>query len=213
MDLDGKTIVITGGASGIGRALARRFSQEGAAHVAVADLDAAGAEAVAAEIGGSGHGIDVTDAAAIEALVETVETNHGGIDLFCSNAGIAVPGGLDGLDSDWERVMAVNVTSHLYAARAVVPRMIERGGGYLLNTASAAGLLAQIGSLTYSVSKHAAVSLAEWISITHGGQGIKVSVLCPQAVNTPMIAGTDSGGVEALHRKCRKGAIPLCGIR
>jgi NAD(P)-dependent dehydrogenase (short-subunit alcohol dehydrogenase family) len=193
MKVRGKVVVVTGGASGIGRALARRFAADGAKHVAVADLDGAGAAAVAKEIGGSSQRIDVSKEAEIVALIEATERDHGPIDLFCSNAGIGIGRGLDAPDSAWQKIWEVNVMSHVYAARNLVPRMAARGGGYLFSTASAAGLLSQIGSVTYAVTKHAAVALAEWISITHGHEGIKVSVLCPQAVRTQMTAGNPDG--------------------
>ncbi|MGH0029793.1 MAG: SDR family oxidoreductase [Myxococcota bacterium] len=184
MEIGDKVVVVTGGASGIGEALAVRFRSEGAKHVVVADRDEAGAKAVAARIGGSGVGLDVSDEAAVRSLVETTEREQGPIDLFVSNAGYVTVGGLETPNEDLQRMWEVHVLAHVYAARAVVPRMIEQGGGYLLNTASAAGLLSQIGSMAYAVTKHAAVALAEWISMTYGRKGIKVSVLCPQAVET-----------------------------
>lgn len=184
MELTNRIAVVTGGASGIGRGLVQRFHAEGARHVVVADRDEAGAKAAAAEVGGTGIGLDVTDEAALRDLVESTERDQGPIDLFVSNAGYVTLGGLEAPVADLERMFAVHVLAHLYAARAVVPKMAARGGGYLLNTASAAGLLSQFGSLHYAVTKHAAVALAEWIAITHGHQGIKVSVLCPQAVAT-----------------------------
>lgn len=193
MRVNDKIVVVTGGASGIGRAMARRFKAEGATKVIVADLDADGAAAVAQEIDGEAHGVDVSDEAQIIALIDDTENRFGPIDLFCSNAGIGVGRGLDEPDEVWQTIWEVNLMSHVYAARNLVPRMVARGGGYLLNTASAAGLLSQIGSVTYAVTKHAAVSLAEWIAITHGHQGIKVSVLCPQAVRTAMTAGNEGG--------------------
>ncbi|MEZ5559408.1 MAG: SDR family oxidoreductase [Pseudomonadales bacterium] len=189
MELQDKVVVVTGGASGIGRAMAERFHREGAKQVVVADLDGAGAQAVAAGIGGWGTGVDVSREADIVGLIDETERRFGPIDLFCSNAGIGIGRGLDEPDEVWDRIWAVNTMSHVYAARNLVPRMKARGGGYLLNTASAAGLLSQIGSVTYAVTKHAAVALAEWIAITHGRDGIKVSVLCPQAVRTAMTAG------------------------
>jgi NAD(P)-dependent dehydrogenase (short-subunit alcohol dehydrogenase family) len=191
MNVAGKVVGVTGGAKGIGRALARRFAQEGARHVAIADLDEAGIRSVASELRGSAMRVDVSRETDVVAFIETTERTHGPIDLFCSNAGIGIGRGLDTPDEVWQKIWQVNVLAHVYAARHLVPRMIARGGGYLLNTASAAGLLSQIGSATYAVTKHAAVSLAEWIAITHGHQGIKVSVLCPQAVRTDMIAGNE----------------------
>lgn len=198
MKLEGKHVVVTGGANGIGRALCRRFKAEGARHVVVADLDGAGAQAVAREIGGRSEALDVSDPAAIRALVDASIANEGPIDLFCSNAGIAIPGGEEVDDAAWDRIWQINTMAHVYAARAVLPSMLERGEGYLLNTASAAGLLSQIGSAPYSVTKHAAVGFAEWLSITYGDRGIKVSILCPQAVRTAMTAGAEGGGVAGV---------------
>jgi NAD(P)-dependent dehydrogenase (short-subunit alcohol dehydrogenase family) len=164
----------------------------------VADVQDAALRAVAEEVDGVAVHCDVTDEAQIRMLVDTAEERYGPIDLFCSNAGIVLPGGEDSSDRDWERSLGVNVMAHVYAARALVPRMIERGGGYLLQTASAAGLLTQIGSATYSVTKHAALAFAEWLAITYGEQGLKVSVLAPQAVNTAMTAGIAEGGVAGV---------------
>jgi NAD(P)-dependent dehydrogenase (short-subunit alcohol dehydrogenase family) len=185
--------VVTGAASGIGRALARRFQAEGARLVVCSDRDGEGAAAVAREIGGVAFTTNVAVEADIQTLIETVETDHGPIDLFCSNAGIGIGGGAEASNEGWQLIWDVNVMAHVWAARHLVPRMIARGGGYLLNTASAAGLLSQIGSAPYAVTKHAAVGLAEWLSLTHGDQGIKVSVLCPQAVRTAMTAGNPDG--------------------
>jgi NAD(P)-dependent dehydrogenase (short-subunit alcohol dehydrogenase family) len=196
MQVSGKIIAITGAGKGIGRSLALRFAKEGARHIALADLDDAAVQAVAKEIGGLGMRVDVAVETELAGFIEGVEQRCGPIDLFCSNAGIARGGGLDTSNEIWHQVMDVNLMAHVYAARILVPRMIERGGGYFLNTASAAGLLAQIGNLTYSVSKHAAVAFAEWLSITHGHQGIKVSILCPQAVRTDMIAGSEGGSAS-----------------
>jgi NAD(P)-dependent dehydrogenase (short-subunit alcohol dehydrogenase family) len=198
MDISGKVVVVTGAGHGIGRALATRFAAEGAAAVAVLDLDGDAAAAVAAEIGGWGRAIDVANEADLADLIDAIEAELGPIDLFCSNAGVIAVGGVELPTDEWRRMIDVNVMAHLFAARVLVPRMIERGGGYLLNTASAAGLLSQIGSAPYSVTKHAAIALAEWIAITYGDQGIKVSVLCPQAVNTNMTAGVEGGGVAGV---------------
>lgn len=189
MELADKVVVVTGGASGIGRALSLRFAAEGARAVAVADRDADGAQQVAAEIGARAIAVptDVSDEADVRRLVEVTEEAHGPIDLFCSNAGIATGGSVDASNDDWQRIWDINVMAHVFAARAVLPGMLARGEGYLLNTASAAGLLTQIGSAPYAVTKHAAVALAEWLSITHGDAGIKVSCLCPQGVRTPML--------------------------
>ena len=199
MELAEKVVVITGGASGIGKALAERAHADGAAHVVVVDRDDVGATAVAETVGGTAAVVDVTDEAAIAALVDATERDVGSIDLFVSNAGYVTLGGLEAPVEDLNRMWEVHVLAHLYAARAVVPRMVDRGHGYLLNTASAAGLLSQFGSLHYAVTKHAAVALAEWISITHGHQGIKVSVLCPQAVDTNIVA--NSPDVELMQSR------------
>ena len=199
MELQGKIVVVTGGASGIGREMCRRFAREGAKKIVVADLDAAGAEAVAAEIDGIAMAVDVSDETQIVNLIETTESSVGPIDLFCSNAGIGVGQDIDTPDDVWQTIWEVNTMAHVWAARALVPRMVARGGGYLLNTSSAAGLLSQIGSVTYAVTKHAAVALAEWLSITYGDRGIKVSVLCPQAVRTAMTArGAGVAGVDGM---------------
>jgi NAD(P)-dependent dehydrogenase (short-subunit alcohol dehydrogenase family) len=196
MDLAGKIAVVTGAASGIGRALAQRFHAEGAARVVCADLNGDGAAETAAAIGGVARQIDVSKEAEIEALVADTEADTGPIDLFCSNAGIIFRGGIDIANDDWQQIWDVNVMAHVWAARHVVPRMVARGGGYLLNTSSAAGLLNQVGAAPYGVTKHAAVGLAEWLAITYGDKGIKVSVLCPQAVRTGMT--DDPGSVAAI---------------
>jgi len=210
--LEGAHAVVTGGASGIGRALAQRFAAEGARAVCVADLDEAGARAVAAEVGGLGLRVDVAREDDLRALVEAAERAHGPIDLFCSNAGIFTAGGVDASDADWERNLSIHVLSHVYAARAVLPGMIARGSGYLLQTASAAGLLSQIGSAPYTVTKHAAVALAEWIAIEHHHQGIRVSVLCPQAVRTAMTAGVENGGVAGVDGMIEAEDVARCVI-
>jgi len=191
-------VVITGGAHGIGRALAERFAKEGARAIVVVDHDAAAAARVANEIGGTAVEADVSDQAQIKTLVAAALDRDGPIDLFCSNAGIAVWGGIEASDADWERSFHIHVMAHVFAARAVLPSMLERGRGYLLQTASAAGLLSQIGSAPYAVTKHAAVALAEWLAIEYGDRGIGVSVLCPQAVRTAMTANLVGGGVAAV---------------
>ena len=189
MELKDKIIVVTGAASGIGRAMAIRFAAEGAKKIICVDLNAEGAAATAAGIGGLAIAVNVGVEAEIKAMIERVEAEVGPIALFCSNAGISVAGGVEVPNDDWERIWDINVMSHVWAARHLVPLMTARGGGYLLNTASAAGLLNQIGSAPYGVTKHAAVGLAEWLALTYGDQGIKVSVLCPQAVRTEMTRG------------------------
>jgi NAD(P)-dependent dehydrogenase (short-subunit alcohol dehydrogenase family) len=198
MQVKDKVVVITGGAEGIGRALCRRFAAEGARAVAVVDLNGEGAAQVATEIGGMAIAADVSREADVAAVAQSVTERYGAIDLFCSNAGIIIEGGLEVPDDQWQNIWGVNVLSHLYAARAVVPGMLARGGGYLLQTVSAAGLLSQIGSAPYAVTKHAALALAEWLAITYGDQGLRVSVLCPQGVRTNMLLRPRPGGESFL---------------
>jgi NAD(P)-dependent dehydrogenase (short-subunit alcohol dehydrogenase family) len=181
-------IVVTGGGNGIGRALCRRFAAEGARAVVVVDLDRDAAEQVARDVGGLAiGGADVSNEATVVRVVERVLREHGRIDLFCSNAGIATDGGEETPTSDWERCWDVNVMAHVYAARAVLPHMLARAQGYLLQTVSAAGLLTHIQSATYAVTKHASLAFAEWLSIAYGDRGIRVSALCPQGVRTDML--------------------------
>ena len=196
MKLKDKVVVVTGGANGIGRALCRRFAAEGARGVVVADVEAEAAAAVAREIGGMAVATDVRREEDLVKAVALATEAYGPIDLFCSNAGIGVPGGVEASDEDWQRIWEINVRAHLYAARAALPAMLKRGEGYLLQTASAAGLLTQIGSAPYAVTKHAAVALAEWLAMTHGEAGIKVSCLCPQGVRTRMLMGDDMSSME-----------------
>jgi NAD(P)-dependent dehydrogenase (short-subunit alcohol dehydrogenase family) len=196
VDVVGRVVVVTGGASGIGRALCRSFAAAGARATVVADVDAAGAHAVAAELSGEGAGAlavttDVADAAQVADLVDVTEAAFGPVDIFCANAGILVTGGTELAPATWDRAWSVNVMSHVHAARAVLPSMLERGEGYLVHTASAAGLLTQLGAAPYSVTKHAVVALAEWLSITHGEAGIRVSCVCPQGVWTAMTGAID----------------------
>jgi NAD(P)-dependent dehydrogenase (short-subunit alcohol dehydrogenase family) len=194
MNLQGAVTVVTGGARGIGRALAGRFAAEGARAVVVADLDGAGAGRVAAGLGCPsplGVALDVTDPAAVAGLVDRVEAELGPVDLWCSNAGVALGRDLGGED-DWARSFAVHVLAHVHLARALAPRMAARGRGHLLLTASAAGLLANMDSAPYSVTKHGTVALAEWLAIRWGDAGVKVSCLCPQGVRTAMTEGMDA---------------------
>ncbi|MFL5844220.1 MAG: SDR family oxidoreductase [Solirubrobacteraceae bacterium] len=195
MELEGKVAIVTGGAGGIGKALAWRFAEEGAKGVVVADLEGANPEAVAAEIGERAVGFagDVSQEDTVKALIARAEEAFGPVDLFCANAGVAVGLGLEDDDAVWDQAFGVNIRSHIYAARALVPGWIERGDGYFLTTASAAGLLTQIGSAPYAVTKHAAVAFAEWLSVTYGSSGIRASCLCPMGVNTAML----NAGVEA----------------
>ncbi|MGB2330279.1 MAG: SDR family oxidoreductase, partial [Pseudomonadales bacterium] len=193
MDLAGKNIFITGAASGIGRAMARRFHAEGAARLYLTDVNEAGLKAVADEVGAEYLAVDVASEDAVTALVAAAEKSLGSIDLLCNNAGISVPGGPEVATEDWQKIWQINVMAHVWATRAALPAMLARGDGYLLHTASAAGLLTQIGSAPYAVTKHAAVAYAEWLAITYGDRGIKVSALCPQAVRTAMTAGHEDG--------------------
>ena len=204
MTADINIAVVTGGGHGIGRALCRRLARDGVT-VAVADRERDAAEKVAADIGGTPHVLDVSDETAVRALVDTVERETGAIDLFVSNAGVGFgdaegsaasrEGGIIPVDDRWETCWNINVMAHVFAARALLPRMIGRGGGHLVSVASAAGLLSQIGDAAYSATKHAAVAFAESLAITHGEQGIKVSVVCPQAVATRMIGIEDDAEV------------------
>jgi NAD(P)-dependent dehydrogenase (short-subunit alcohol dehydrogenase family) len=198
-----KVAVVTGGGHGIGRALSRRLAADGAM-VVVADIEGDAAETVATEIGGIAKQIDVSDESAMLRLVDEVETEVGPIDMFISNAGvgfgdgqsgaISVEGGMNPIADRWSISWNVNVMAQVYAARAVIPRMLERGGGYIVNTASAAGLLSQIGDAAYSTTKHASVGFTEALAIDYGDEGIKVSVVCPQAVATRMVGMEDDSG-------------------
>ena len=196
MKLAGKVAVVTGAAGGIGVAMARRFAKEGARGVVVADLHEGPLQALARDVGGLAVGCDVAKEVDIVTLVTRAEERFGPIDVFCSNAGLVSEGDEEALDADWTLNWSVHLMSHVYAARAVVKKMAERGSGYIVNTASAAGLLTSIPSATYAVTKHAAVAFAEWLAITYGDRGVKVSVLCPQAVRTAMIQGREGGSAS-----------------
>jgi NAD(P)-dependent dehydrogenase (short-subunit alcohol dehydrogenase family) len=193
MELADKHVIVTGGGNGIGGALCRRFAADGARAVVVADMDGDGAKAVADEIGGTAVQLDVSVESEVCDLIERAMGANGPIDLFCANAGILVGGSIDTPSDEWFRIWSVNVMAHVYAARALLPGWLARGEGYLLHTASAAGLLTGLGTLPYSVTKHGVVALAEWLSITYGDAGVKVSCLCPQGVRTNMLlsAGED----------------------
>ena len=205
MDIQGKVIIVTGAASGIGKALVERFALDGAQAVVVADLDGEGAQAVAHAIGGLGLKVDVSREAEVQQLVQTATERFGHVDVFCSNAGIIARADEDASNAEWQRHWDVNLMAHVYAARAVLPQMLARGEGYLVQTASAAGLLSQVNAAPYSVTKHAAVGFAEWLSIAHGERGIRVSCLCPQGVLTPMLMGKD--GMQPAHSFLGEGAL------
>jgi NAD(P)-dependent dehydrogenase (short-subunit alcohol dehydrogenase family) len=200
MQLRGAVVVVTGGGRGIGRALCERFAAEGAAGVAVVDLSLDAAEVVASGLGGVGLGLaaDVADEGAVIAAVWATEDRLGPIDLLVANAGMGAMGGIDTPTETWQRVWEVNVMAHVYAIRAVLPAMVARGEGYLLTTASAAGLLMNLGDAPYTVTKSAAVALAEWVAVTHGDQGIKVSCLCPMGVNTDLLRAASAGTAGAV---------------
>ncbi|MGV2338005.1 MAG UNVERIFIED_CONTAM: SDR family oxidoreductase [Planctomycetaceae bacterium] len=204
MEITGRVVVVTGAARGIGAALCRRLAAAGALRVIVSDRDTAAAELLAQQLGPTALaiGCDVGIETEIQQLVTRVISECGRIDVFCSNAGITVSGGMETLNADWQRMWDVNVMSRVYAARAVLPQMLAQGEGYLLHTASAAGLLTEIGSASYSVTKHADVALAEWLSTCHGRSGIRVSCVCPLGVETDMLDGSDP-----IHRYLQLHAI------
>lgn len=207
MQIAGKVVVVTGGAHGIGRALCMRFAHEGARAVVVADIDQRAAEDVITHLAGV-DGMSVWSNVAIEKdvqeLVRVATEAYGRVDLFCSNAGIFLEGGLERPNEEWDRILDINFKAHLYAARAVLPQMLERGEGYLLQVVSAAGLLTQVDSALYAVSKHAALALGEWLAVEYGDRGIGVSCVCPQGVQTRMLLGEDGGKESFL----REGSIP-----
>ena len=212
MELTGRVAVVTGGAAGIGRALCRRIAREQPAGLVVVDRDAAGAESVARECGGVAVCADVAVQAEVDAAVAVAVERFGRVDFFFSNAGVFVPGSEQTPDADWLRVWSVNVMAHVHAARAVLPAMLARGEGYLVQTVSAAGLLNQIGSATYGVTKHAAIGFAEWLSITYGDRGIRVSAVCPQGVRTAML-GDDSFLEEGAIESEAVAEAAVAGIR
>jgi NAD(P)-dependent dehydrogenase (short-subunit alcohol dehydrogenase family) len=197
MQLKDAVVIVTGGASGIGRALCHRFAREGARAIIVADR-AEGAREVAREVGGTAVIADVSIESDVRRIVDTALDAHGRVDLMCSNAGVSGRGGIGESNDDWERTWRINVMAHVYGARAVLPSMLAAGRGYLLHTASAAGLLTQIGAAPYAVTKHAAVAFAEWLAITYGDRGITVSCLCPQGVRTPMLEGAPARALAML---------------
>lgn len=198
MQVQDKVVVITGAGHGIGAAMARRFAAEGAAGLLLADLDGPAAEALAEGLASEGTPslalqLDVADRAAVRSMVASAEARFGALDLLCSNAGIGTAQGLEAEPATWQRAWEINVLAHVHAAEAAIPGMIERGGGYVLATCSAAGLLTMVGDAPYSVTKHAAVAFAEWLAVTYGGQGVRVSALCPQGVATALLDDGDAG--------------------
>jgi NAD(P)-dependent dehydrogenase (short-subunit alcohol dehydrogenase family) len=188
VDASGRVVVVTGGGSGIGAALCRAFATAGAAAVVVADLNESAARAVATEVGGIATTTDVTRESDVREVVQRTISDHGRLDIYCSNAGVGVAGGEEAADQVWQKGWDVHVMAHVYAARALVPMMLERGEGYLVGTISAAALLNHVQSAPYAVTKAAGLSLMEWLAITYGSRGIRVSALCPQGVRTPMLA-------------------------
>ena len=222
MEVAGKNVAVTGAASGIGAALCRAFHDAGAAAIAAFDLNLPGAESVAAPLSGLPVGVDVGNEKALCGAIDGVESEHGPIDIFCSVAGVAYgdgPGGLvtSATNEDWQTSWAVNVMAHVYAARALLPGMIERGGGYLVNVVSAAGMLSQIGDAAYSTTKHAALGFAESLAIGHGDDGIRVSVVCPQYVDTPLLEEFDAQIIAAVGDGVisadETAAIVIAGVR
>lgn len=197
MQLEGTIVVVTGAGSGIGKALVKKFISEGAKAVVAVDINAETSLQTASELGCIAMSADVAKEDDIIRIIEDTEKEIGPIDLFCSNAGIAIGESEQASNKEWQAIWEINVMSHVYAARHLVPRMIKRGGGYFLNTASAAGLLNQIGGAAYGTSKHAAVGFGEWLAMTYAHQGIKVSLLCPQAVRTAMTANAEDHGTKA----------------
>ncbi len=198
MELRGARVVVTGAATGIGLAIAEACADAGAAGILVADLDGAGASRAAAALQERGvsalaREVDVADPAAVTAMVTQAEEVFGGVDLMVSNAGVGSGAGIDAPLAEWQRSYEVNVLAHVHAARAVLPGMLERGGGALVHTASAAGLLTMVGDAPYSVTKHAAVAFAEWLAVTYGARGIQVAALCPQGVETDLLRAADAG--------------------
>jgi NAD(P)-dependent dehydrogenase (short-subunit alcohol dehydrogenase family) len=218
--IEGRVGVVTGAAGGIGAALAAALLGEGATHVAMLDRDGDRVRAAAANVGGSAYVVNVTEAGAVETAVAEIERDHGPVGVFCSNAGLLLPDppgghGASSEDQAWALGWAVNVMAHVHAAKAVLPGMIERGEGWLLNTVSAAGLLSQIGSAIYSTTKHAALGFAESLAIRHRDDGIGVSVLCPQAVETPMLAqgALPGAALDGVLSADDVAAIAMTGIR
>lgn len=214
MDVQGKVVVVTGAAGGIGRALALALAEGGAGHVVCADIDAEGARQTAEAVGGTAMTVDMASDADIRRLVTETERDIGPIALFCGNAGIMARGGEELPDEVWQRMWDVNVMAHVRTARVLLPLMRARGAGHFLITASAAGLLNQVGSMPYGVTKHAAVGLAEWLALTYGDEGIGVTILCPQAVRTAMTAGREMGvaSIDGMLEPAEAAAVALKAV-
>lgn len=207
MELKDKVVVITGAGSGIGRAMAIRFKEQGAKHIIAVDINAENAQTTADRVGGQAIIADVSSEQDIARVIEQTENSIGPIDLFCSNAGVGIAPALDSPNHEWLQSWDINVMAHVYAARHLVPKMVSRGGGYFLITSSAAGLLNQIGGASYGVTKHAAVGFGEWLAIHHQHEGIKVSMLCPQAVRTAMTTSADAAGSTQIQSASVDGMI------
>lgn len=197
MQLTDKIVIVTGAGGGIGKALVKKFRAEGAKAVVAVDINADTVRRTAAELGCVAMSADVSREDDVKRIIEDTERDIGPIDLYCNNAGVAAGASEQSATTEWQLSWEVNVLSHVYSARHLVPRMVQRGGGYFLNTASAAGLLNQIGGAAYGTTKHAAVGFAEWLALTYRHEGIKVSLLCPQAVRTAMTANTDDQSTRA----------------
>jgi NAD(P)-dependent dehydrogenase (short-subunit alcohol dehydrogenase family) len=212
MEIAGKVCAVTGAASGIGRALARRFKADGAAGVAVADLDAAGLAPLADELGALAVTCDVAREDEVQRLIAETEAAYGPIDIYCSNAGIVSEGGEEAPDAEWQRNWDGHLMAHVYAARVLASQMAERGAGYIVLTASAAGVLSHPDSATYAVPKHATVAFAEWLSINYGDKGVGVSALCPQAVRTAMTQGRE-GSVASVDGMIEPEELAECVVQ
>ena len=212
MEIKNKKVVVTGAASGIGKELCIAFQRHGAASICAVDVNLDGAQETAQQISGMSLFANVAKEEDIKNVVEETTKEFGGIDIFCSNAGIGgLPGFFESETTDWQKIWEINVQAHIHAAKHVLPQMLERGEGYLVNTSSAAGLLTQLGASSYAVTKAAAVSFAEWIKITYGEKGIGVSCLCPQAVKTAMTAG--GAGVAGVDGMMEPDAVAECVIK
>ena len=212
MQIKNKKVVVTGAASGIGKELCIAFQRHGAASICAVDVNLDGAQETAQQISGMSLFADVSKEEDIKNVVEETTKEFGGIDIFCSNAGIGgLPGFFESETTDWQKIWEINVQAHIHAAKHVLPQMLDRGEGYLVNTSSAAGLLTQLGASSYAVTKAAAVSFAEWIKITYGEKGIGVSCLCPQAVKTAMTAG--GAGVAGVDGMMEPDAVAECVIK